>query len=67
MVISASNAALMFATRLGIKSWVFLPGKEVFFEGGDHTESLAMQNASHFYKNLAPSWGGRLSINFVSN
>ncbi|AGH82009.1 hypothetical protein PCNPT3_10355 [Psychromonas sp. CNPT3] len=56
LVISASNAALMFATRLGVKSWMFTPTKEVFFEGGEFTALLAEKNARYFYKKREPNW-----------
>jgi len=56
LVISASNAALMLATRLGIKTWMFLPGKQQGMNMNRNQDSLAIKNQRVFYKELAKDW-----------
>ncbi|WP_160060467.1 tetratricopeptide repeat protein [Psychromonas sp. L1A2] len=56
LVISASNAALMLASRLGVKTWMFLPGKSKGIKMNRNQDSLAIKNQRVFYKELAKSW-----------
>ena len=56
LVISSSNAALMLASRLGVKTWMFLPGKQKGIKLNSNQDSLAIKNARVFYKDLAPTW-----------
>lgn len=56
LVIASSNAALMFATRLGVKSWSFLPGKEQVIKIDSNEASLAKRNTRIFYRDLAKDW-----------
>ena len=57
LVISSSNAALMFASRLGVKNWMFLPTKQEGFKYNANQDSLAIKNTRVFYKDTAPNWG----------
>lgn len=56
LVISASNAALMLASRLGVKTWMFLVGKEKGIKPRNVQDTLATKNSRTFYKDLAPNW-----------
>ena len=56
LVISASNAALMLASRLGIKSWMFLPGKKQGIKINRTQDSLLIKNQRVFHKELASDW-----------
>ena len=56
LVISASNAALMLASRLGVKTWMFLPGKSRGMKINRNQDSLAIKNQRVFYKELAKTW-----------
>lgn len=56
LVISASNAALMLASRLGVKNWMFLVGKEQQVNPNTLQDTLSLKNSRTFYKNLAPNW-----------
>lgn len=59
LVISASNAALMFATRLGIKSWMFSPAPEMFLQRGeDIYDGKTIKKVDHFYRSNEESWQG---------
>lgn len=56
LVISASNAALMLASRLGIKTWMFLPGKRQGIKINSNQDSITIKNARVFYKEGASNW-----------
>jgi len=56
LVISASNAALMLASRLGVKSWMFLPGKKQGIRVNRTQDSLEIKNQRVFHKELANNW-----------
>lgn len=58
LVISASNAALMLASRLGVKTWMFLPGKQQGIKSNRNQDSLSVKNARVFYKEGESSWEG---------
>ena len=56
LVISASNAALMLASRIGVKSWMFLPGKKQGIKANSNQDSLMIKNTRVFHKELADTW-----------
>lgn len=56
LVISASNAALMFASRLGVKTWMFLPSKKQGIKANSNQDSLTIKSARVFHKELAITW-----------
>lgn len=56
LVISASNAALMFASRLGVKTWMFLPSKKQGIKANSNQDSLIIKSARVFHKELAITW-----------
>jgi len=56
LVISASNAALMLASRLGVKSWVFLPTSATFLQREDFNDAKTMNNVNRFYRDSDESW-----------
>lgn len=56
LVISASNAALMLASRLGVKSWMFLPSLSQSNEPENYNDSHWTKNCRHFYKNQDKDW-----------
>ena len=58
LVISASNAALMLASRLGVKTWMFLPHLISLKEADNFTDSLSIKDTRHFYKNQDQDWSG---------
>jgi len=56
LVISASNAALMLASRLGVKSWMFLPAPTTFLERNDFNDAKTMKQARRFYRDNGEDW-----------
>jgi len=58
LVISASNAALMLSTRLGVKSWMFLPLKNFSKQGQAFQDSLEFKGQRNFYKDFSSNWRG---------
>lgn len=56
LVISASNAALMLASRLGVKSWMFLPAPKKLLQCEDFEEIISMKAERRFYKESNKSW-----------
>ncbi len=58
LVISASNAALMLSTRLGVKSWMFLPLKNFSKQGQEFQDTLSFKGQRNFYKDFASNWRG---------
>jgi tetratricopeptide (TPR) repeat protein len=56
LVISASNAALMLASRLGVKTWMFLPGKQQGIKRQSNQDSITIKNTRVFYKEGAANW-----------
>ncbi|MCK5818662.1 MAG: tetratricopeptide repeat protein [Psychromonas sp.] len=56
LVISASNAALMLSTRLGVKSWMFLPLKNFSKEGQAFQDCLSFKGQRNFYKDFSSDW-----------
>lgn len=58
LVISASNAAHMLASRLGVKNWMFLPGKKLGLRANAGQDSLANKGTSVFYKEQDETWQG---------
>lgn len=58
LVISASNAALMLASRLGVKSWMFLPNSSQSSEPESYQDSHWTKNCRLFYKNKDKDWSG---------
>ena len=57
LVISASNAAFMLASRLGVKTWMFLPGKEQGIRNNNHRDFLSVKEDRVFYKGESKGWG----------
>lgn len=55
LVISASNAALMMASRLGKESWEYLPGKDKGLNKSSNSW-LWHHSVKRFYKEEATSW-----------
>ncbi len=58
LVISASNAALMFASRLGVKSWMFSPGSCQSKEPENFKDSHFIKNSRDFFQGQHKNWGG---------
>ena len=58
LVISASNAALMLASRLGVKTWMFMPGKKQAFKGNRYQDLAENKNSCVFYHENTKNWEG---------
>ena len=58
LVISASNAALMFASRLGVKSWMFLPSPNKSKTPEKTQDSLAIKKTRTFLCGPDKDWSG---------
>ena len=58
LVISASNAALMLASRLGTKSWMFLPSLSQSKTPENFKDSLSLKDSRNFYKDSDKDWSG---------
>lgn len=58
LVISASNAALMLASRLGVKSWMFLPIFNKSKEPENFKDTLSLKNTRVFFKDQDKDWSG---------
>jgi hypothetical protein len=58
LVISASNAALMLASRLGVKSWVFLPIAQKLLQSDGFNDAMARKQERRFYRNNDEGWEG---------
>ena len=56
LVISAGNAALMLATRLGIKSFLFLPGFDEKIDRNYIKGLPTINNTYNFYKGSDKNW-----------
>jgi len=58
LVIAASNAALMLASRLGVKSWVFLPSPNKSKTAEKMQDSLAIKKTRTFFCGPDKDWSG---------
>jgi len=58
LVISASNAALMFASRLGVRSWMFLPAAQKLLQREDFNEAISLRQERRFYRSNDEGWEG---------
>jgi len=58
LVISSGNAALMFATRLGVKSFLFLPGFDEKIDRDSMKGLPTINNTYNFYKGPDKNWSG---------
>jgi len=58
LVIAASNAALMFATRLGIKAWMFLPAPNTILQQENFEDFNKRHKERRFYRSNDEGWEG---------
>lgn len=58
LVISAGNAALMLASRLGVKSWMFVPSSTKSKEPENFKDSLSLKSMRYFRKGQDKDWSG---------
>ena len=56
LVVAASNAALMLASRLGVNAYMFLPGSSQEKNISNNQEVLYGKNTRVFYKERATNW-----------
>ncbi|WP_166371146.1 tetratricopeptide repeat protein [Psychromonas sp. SA13A] len=56
LVIASSNAALMFASRLGIDTWVFLPDINDEVQINSSRDPLAIKHDRAFYNGNTKTW-----------
>lgn len=50
----------MFASRLGVRTWMFLPGKQIGFKQDSNQYSLVVKKTRVFYKAGLTNWGSAI-------